>query len=107
MNDAFSYHSEQTHTAYTDGEGGTRRDIVHIEGEKGFKAVEFYGTDGSLISRVDKPLSQAELACICRHKFIPGLFKDCIESLNVVQASLKKSKRGTKKAKRGRSKRRR
>jgi hypothetical protein len=90
---SFSYHSEQVHAASNNGEGGTRRDIVHIEGEKGIKAVEIYDTAGTLLSRVDKPLSKAEMACIKRHKFIPGLFKDCIKAIEVVNSSLKGKRR--------------
>lgn len=103
---AFSYHSEQIHAASNNGEGGTRRDIVHIEGGKGFKAVEVYDVAGKLLSRADMPLNKSELNCIERHKFIPGLFKDCIKAIDLANSALRR-RRVTKKRGARRSRRRR
>lgn len=107
---AFSYHSEQIHAASNNGEGGTRRDIVHIEGGKGSKAVEIYDVTGKLLSRADMPLSKSELNCIERHKFIPGLFKDCIKAIDVVAANAvsqrKRKSRKSRKSRKGTRRRR-
>lgn len=102
---AFSYHSEQIHAASNNGEGGTRRDIVHIEGGRGIKAVEVYDVTGKLLSRADMPLSKSELNCIERHKFIPGLFKDCIKAIDLANSA--KRRLTKKKGSRGRRRQRR
>jgi hypothetical protein len=102
---AFSYHSEQIHAASNNGEGGTRRDIVHIDGGKGMKAVEIYDMGGNLLSRADMPLTKAELDCIERHKFIPGLFKDCIKAIDIANsASLRRVTKKRGRGHKGRSK---
>jgi hypothetical protein len=74
----FSYHSEQVHSAFANGRGETRRNIVNIKNGKGYKAVETYGSNGKVKTKKRIPLKPKELACIRRNKFIPGLFKDCI-----------------------------
>jgi hypothetical protein len=79
--DHFSYHSEQVHSAFTKGKGETRRNVVSIKDGKGFKAVEVYRADGKVKTRKEKQLTTSELDCIKRNKFIPGLFKDCIQPL--------------------------
>ena len=77
----FSYHSEQIHSAFKNGKGQTRRNVVDIKNGKGYKAVETYQADGKRKSRVQKDLSIQELQCIQKSKFIPGLFKDCIKPM--------------------------
>ncbi len=77
----FSYHSEQVHSAFQNGKGGTQRNIVDIQDGKGVKAVETYDVNGKSLSRKEKALTASELECIQRNKFIPGLFKDCIKPL--------------------------
>jgi hypothetical protein len=47
--------------------------------------------DGKLKNRNEKQLTQTELDCIERNKFIPGLFKDCIKPLK--PAKTRKQKR--------------
>jgi hypothetical protein len=79
---AFSYHSEQVHSAFENGKGHTRRNIVDIKDGKGYKAVETYTAKGTLKGRKEKKLSKSELDCIQKNKFVPGLFKDCIRSIN-------------------------
>ncbi len=73
----FTYHSEQVHSAFVNGKGGTRRNIVKIRNGKGEKAVELYSAKGKLQSRKTKGLTADEIACIKRNEFIPGLFRDC------------------------------
>jgi hypothetical protein len=77
----FSYHSEQIHSSFENGKGETRRNIVDIQGGKGYKAVETYKADGKLKRRDQKDLTAEELRCIQKNKFIPGLFKDCIKPM--------------------------
>jgi hypothetical protein len=77
----FSYHSEQVHSVFNKGKGETRRNIVDIKNGKGVKAVETYDASGARKSRKEKKLSEKELACIRRNKFIPGLFRDCIKPM--------------------------
>jgi hypothetical protein len=77
----FAYHSEQVHSLYNSGKGKTRRNIVDIQNGKGMKAVEEYSVDGKRISRKEKDLTADEMRCISKHKFVPGLFKDCIKAL--------------------------
>lgn len=77
----FTYHSEQVHSLYENGKGKTRRNIVDIQKGKGMKAVEEYTVDGKRISRKEKDLTADEMRCITKHQFVPGLFKDCIKSL--------------------------
>jgi hypothetical protein len=89
--DHFSYHSEQVHSVFSKGKGQTRRNIVDIKNGKGSKAVETYAMDGKLKNRNEKQLTQTELDCIKRNKFIPGLFKDCIKPLK--PAKTRKQKR--------------
>ena len=81
--DHFSYHSEQVHSAFQNGKGQTRRNIVDIKNGKGNKAVETYDVNGKSISRKEKVLTASELECIQRNKFVPGLFKDCIKPLGM------------------------
>jgi hypothetical protein len=91
----FSYHSEQVHSAYVNGKGQTRRNIVDIKDGKGMKAVETYTVDGKLKQRNEKQLTANELDCIQKNKFIPGLFKDCIKPLKQVTTRKQKAlKRG-------------
>jgi hypothetical protein len=90
----FSYHSEQVHSAFTNGKGYTRRNIVDIKDGKGLKAVETYDANGKRLSRQEKTLTASELECIQRNKFIPGLFKDCIKPMRSgATRSTKKTRR--------------
>ena len=91
----YSYHSEQVHSAFANGKGQTRRNIVDIKNGHGYKSVEIYRVDGTQIQRVEKHLSKSELDCIKRNKFIPGLFKDCIQPIRLQKTRKYKSpKRG-------------
>lgn len=78
---AFTYKSEQIHSFFKSGKGHTRRNLVEIQDGKGIKAVETYDAKGERLSRKQKTVTDAELACIQRNKFIPGLFQDCIKPL--------------------------
>jgi hypothetical protein len=89
----FSYHSEQVHSVFSKGKGQTRRNIVDIKNGKGSKAVETYSVDGKIKHRNEKQLTQTELDCIKRNKFVPGLFKDCIKSLKISNKPRKTRKR--------------
>ena len=77
----FTYHSEQVHSLYNSGKGKTRRNIVDIQNGNGMKAVEEYSVDGKRMSRKEKELTAEEMRCIRKHQFVPGLFQDCIKSL--------------------------
>ena len=84
--DHFIYHSEQVHSVFVKGKGQTRRNIVDIKNGQGIKAVETYSVDGKIKQRNEKQLTPAELDCIKRNKFVPGLFKDCIKPLKLGKA---------------------
>lgn len=99
--DHFSYHSEQVHSAFQNGKGQTRRNIVDIKDGKGTKAVETYDANGKRLSRQEKKLTASELDCIQRNKFVPGLFKDCVKPL---QSSRTKPLRSSAKTRRRRNK---
>jgi hypothetical protein len=75
------------------GKGQTRRSIVDIKNGQGTKAVETYAADGKIKQRNEKQLTQTELDCIKRNKFVPGLFKDCIKPLKAINKSRKTRKR--------------
>ena len=75
----FSYHSEQVHSAFVNGRGQTRRNIVSIANGKGKKIVETYDAAGKKVDRKEKALNAGELKKIGANQFIPGLFKDCVE----------------------------
>jgi len=77
----FSYTSEQVHSFVVNGKSMTRKHSVAIKNGKGSKSVEY--RNGSHVSSKTKRLTQTELNCIKRHKFIPGLFKDCIKPLRI------------------------
>jgi hypothetical protein len=79
--ESFIYSSEQSISTYRHGKGQTRRNIVSIRDGKGIKAVETYTSDGKYLNRKEKPLTEKELECIQKNKFIPGLFKDCIKPI--------------------------
>ena len=76
-----SYHSEQVHSVFENGRGITRRNVVDIRNGKGTKAMEEFNAEGKKIHSKEKALTKAEMDCIHRKKFIPGLFKDCIKPL--------------------------
>ena len=79
----FSYHSEQVHSEFRNGKGQTRRNIVNVKNGKGTKSVELYDVSGNIKNRKEKALSAKELSCIKGNKFIPGLFKDCVQPLKM------------------------
>lgn len=78
---SFTYHSEQVHSEFQNGKGQTRRNIVSIRNGKGHKAVETYNSKGRKLNSTKKALTTAEMDCIKKGKFIPGLFRDCVKPL--------------------------
>jgi len=88
----FSYHSEQLHSMFNSGKGVTQRNLVSIKDGKGIKIVESYSASGKQLGRMEKELTKDELQCIKKNKFIPGLFKDCIEPLSLTNKTRPKHK---------------
>ena len=73
----FEYHSSQTHSEFHNGEGRTKVNEVNIRGKKGYKSVTIKNRAGKIMKRSKKRLTQKQIKCIQKCKFVPGLFKDC------------------------------
>jgi hypothetical protein len=72
----YAYNSIQRYTTINRGQRKTTIKKVVISGRTGYKQVTVRGPSGrSKTSK--KRLTQKELHCIKRCKFVPGLFKDC------------------------------
>ena len=76
----FSFHSEQVHSTYENGEQQMKKNVVNIKNGKGTKTV-VVSKDGRTKSSTKK-LSSAEIKKIKQNQFIPGLFKPCYDCLN-------------------------
>lgn len=76
-NTKFAYHSEQVHSAFHNGEGQTKVNVVNIRNGKGTKSVTMRNKRGTVVGKSTKPLTQKEIDCIRNCQFIPGLFRDC------------------------------
>jgi hypothetical protein len=74
----FNYNSVQTHSVFKNGKGKTKTQRVTIKGKTGYKMVTIRNNSGRVTHKSKKKLTRAELACIQRNEFIPGLFKDCL-----------------------------
>lgn len=73
----FNYTSIQVHSTGKNGHETTTKKTIKIHNNKGTKRIEKY-SNGKLLSKGDKPLSEEEVLNISNHKFMPGLFNDCI-----------------------------
>ena len=73
----FKYNSIQTHTEFISGKGQTRTNRVTIKGKSGYKMITIRNKSGRITKKSKKKLSRAEIKCIKRCQFVPGLFKDC------------------------------
>jgi len=71
----FHYNSVQTHSDTVQGKIRTKTQRVTIRGKSGYKAVTIRNQGKKKTSK--KRLTQKEIACIRRCKFIPGLFNEC------------------------------
>jgi len=91
--DSFSYYSEQVHSVFVHGKGQTQRNIVSIQNGTGTKAVETYTADGTKLYRKELPLTKAELHCIQKKQFVPGLFTECIKPLQTKMRSKRTTRR--------------
>ncbi len=69
-----NYHNEEKVKIYG---GGTIVRKVSIKGGRGYKSVSTY-KGGKHRSTIKKPLKKQQIKKILAHKFIPGLFKDCV-----------------------------
>ncbi len=77
----FQYNSIQTHSDFKNGKGQTKTNRVTIKGKSGYKIITIRNKSGRVTKKSKKRLSQKEINCIKRCKFIPGLFKDCEKCL--------------------------
>ena len=82
-NTKFAYHSEQVHSAFHNGEGQTKVNVVNIRNGKGTKSVTMRNKRGTVIGKSTKPLTQKEIDCIRNCQFIPGLFRDCQSCIDI------------------------
>ena len=73
--------SEQVRSSWENGKGQTQRHVTQVRGEHGIKSVETYDAEGKQLGRKEKKLTPNEMDCIKRNEFIPGLFNDCVKSL--------------------------
>jgi hypothetical protein len=72
----FIYNSTQTHSEIKNGKMKTKTKRVTIRGKTGYKMVTLR-SNHKVLKKSKKRLTQKEIKCIQRCKFIPGLFKDC------------------------------
>ena len=77
----FQYNSVQTHSDFKNGKGQTKTNRVTIKGKSGYKFITIRNKSGRVTKKSKKRLSQKEINCIKRCKFVPGLFKDCEKCL--------------------------
>jgi hypothetical protein len=77
----FQYNSIQTHSEFKNGKGHTKTNRVTVKGKSGFKMITFRNKSGRVTKKTKKRLSQKEINCIKKCKFVPGLFKDCEKCL--------------------------
>ncbi len=54
---------------------------VTIKGKRGYKSVEIK-QKGQKTRKSKKTLTSKQISCIKQCKFIPGLFKDCMDCIN-------------------------
>jgi len=54
---------------------------VSITNGKGTKSVSV--TNNGVTRKAEKSLNKKELGCIRKHKYVPGLFNDCIKNVNM------------------------
>jgi len=73
----FNYTSIQVHSEGENGSETTTKNTIKIHNNKGIKRIEKY-SNGKLLKRGDKKLSEEEVLNISKRKFMPGLFNDCI-----------------------------
>jgi len=78
----FEYNSVQSHSDFKNGSGKTKINEVKINGTKGFKSVTIKNKAGKVVKKSKRRLTQKEIKCIRKCKFIPGLFKDCEKCLH-------------------------
>ena len=72
----FAYNSIQRYTAVKRGQRKITIKKVVISGRTGYKQVTVRQPSGRTKTS-KKRLTQKEMDCIKRCKFVPGLFKDC------------------------------
>jgi hypothetical protein len=73
----FNYTSIQVHSEGENGSETTTKNTIKIHNNKGVKRIEKY-SNGKLLKKADKKLSEEEILNISKRKFMPGLFNDCI-----------------------------
>lgn len=76
----FNYHSQQVHSVMVNDKLVTNEKNVSIINGKGTKSI-LVTTNGKT-RKAEKALNKNELRCIRKHKYVPGLFNDCIKNVN-------------------------
>ena len=101
-NSKFAYHSEQVHSSFHNGEGQTKVNVVNIRNGKGTKSVTMRNKRGKVVGKSTKALTQKEIDCIRNCQFIPGLFRDCQECIDMenVQSVKRRTQQTRRKARR-------
>jgi hypothetical protein len=77
----FSYKSHQVHYSSVNGESRQQENIVNISKGKGTKTVKI--TQNGKTRKATRQLTDKDIGCIRNHQFIPGLFADCLNDVNV------------------------
>ncbi len=90
----FTYKSHQVHFSSMNGQTRKQENIVNITNGKGTKTVKI--TQNGKTRKVTRTLTEDNMNCIKNHKFIPGLFSDCLADVNV-RLSASNTRRATKK----------
>jgi hypothetical protein len=87
----FAYESHQLHSVSVNGKTIQRENKVAINNGKGKKSVIV--TENGKTRKSEKSLNKSELRCIRKHKYIPGLFKDCLKGVNarLIKSNTRKS----------------
>lgn len=76
----FAYQSHQVHSVSVNGKTVQRENIVTVNNGKGTKSIVV--RENGKTRKSEKPLNSKELRCIRKHKYMPGLFQDCVRLLN-------------------------
>ena len=90
----FSYKSHQMHFSSVNGETRKQENIVNITNGKGTKTVRI--NQNGKTRKVTRKLTDENIECIRKHQFIPGLFNDCLQDVNV-RLSASNTRRSSKK----------
>lgn len=76
----FAYKSHQVHSVSVNGKTVQKENNVVVTNGKGKKSVVV--RENGKTRKSEKSLNAKELRCIRKHRYMPGLFQDCVRLLN-------------------------